>query len=702
MTNISIQQRFALWAGICLFIVVISSAAIGIWQFSVTKDSLSQQSEQVIKEQVEEFLTVMSKEISSSMSSSLERGLNKAQTLASAMSALVSYDLEEKRELALDILGAVLLDNSDFLGTFVNFEPNTFTRFDFQYANTTGSDNAGRFIPYLTLQTSGEILVENLEGFLDQTRDQNGIRVGEYYLCSKDNNRSCIVDPYLYPIDGVDTLLTSLVAPVTQEGRFIGIAGVDISVAFIQQLTVSSAKNLYQGNSQVILVSPQGIISGHSNNANIVGNTIRELPGDIRNNIQNSLNSKQIFISMQGENVEVFMPFSVAGLPEHWVIAISVPTQLIMEGLVEQNQLLESAQRSFFGFMVTAGLILAALGTGIIWLVSSSSIRPLKNMTGLVSSIAQGEGDLTRTIDITRKDETGELASYLNTFINNLRKMIQQMVTVGEQVNQLARQSNSICESTTQQVNHQQILIEQVVTAVTEMSSTAQEIASSAANVASSATRADEAALRGNDIMRSTTASILKVAERSEQAKTAMNELEQNSQSIIGILSVIQAIAEQTNLLALNAAIEAARAGEQGRGFAVVADEVRALASRTHDATGDIHSKLTTLQSGSRQAASLMTESAEMVASTVEQAHHTETVLTEIKQAIEEIRGMTYQIAAATEEQSAVCDDVTKNITEISHVAHDAAEGAQQLDQVGRELNSAATTLKKQLSSFKV
>lgn len=701
MTQISIQQRFAIWAGACLFIVVICSAMIGIWQFTQAKDELSQQSEVVIKQQVEEFLTVISSDLSLSMSSNLERGLHKAQTLASTMSALLHHDIEDKRTIALDILEQVLRDNPDFLGTFVNFEPNTFSRFDFEYTNAIGSDETGRFIPYLTMQDNGEVLIENLEGFLDQTLDDNGIRVGEYYLCAKDNNRSCIVDPYLYPIDGVDTLLTSLVAPVKLNDRFVGIAGVDISVAFIQRLTRESAQNLYQGTGEIILVSPRGIISGHSSNPALVGKTIRELSGQGRNDIQSSLNSKQTSISMQGENVQVVMPFSVAGLPESWAIAISVPTELVMQALVEQNQLLEAAQNNFFVFMITAGIILALLGTAIIWIVSRSSIKPLKTMTGLVSSIAQGEGDLTRTIDIQRKDETGELAGHLNTFIVSLRKMIQQMVLVGEQVSELANQSNTICESTTQQVNHQQVLIEQVVTAVTQMASTAQEIASSASNVASAATRADEAALRGNQFMGTTTAAISNVAKRSEKATLAINELEQNSESIISILSVIQAIAEQTNLLALNAAIEAARAGEQGRGFAVVADEVRALASRTHDATGDIHAKLTNLQAGSRHAAQLMTESAEMVAETVEQAKNTETTINDIKQAIEEIRGMTYQIAAATEEQSAVCEDVTKNITSISYATNQAAEGAQQLEDVGRELNNAATALKKQLSSFK-
>lgn len=702
MGNISIQQRFALWAGISLFIIVISSAAIGIWQFSATKDELSEQSEDVIRGQVEEYLTTLSQEISLSMAADLAQGLNKAQTLANAMASLARFDLDKKRELALDMLEETLFDNPDFLGTYVNFEPNTFNENDQVYANQLGSDKMGRFIPYLTRQSSDETLVENLAGFLDQTLDQNGIRAGEYYLCSKDSNQSCIIDPYLYPIDGVDTLLTSLVAPINKDGRFIGIAGVDISAAFIQQLTRESAADLYEGNSDVILISPKGIISGHSDNADIIGSNLSALNGTIKGDIESSLNNQEAVVSMHGDTVAVVMPFTVAGLPENWVIAISVPTHLIMQAVVAQNKLLDNAQNNFFAFMLVAGLILAAAGTLVIWFVSRSSIRPLRDMTRLVSSIAEGEGDLTHTIDIKRKDETGELAGHLNTFIGNLRSMIQHSVQVGEQVSQLAQQSNHICESTTGQVHHQQFLIEQVVAAVTQMSAAAQEVAHSASNVANAATRADEAASKGNEVMQSTATSISNVAHSSGQAQAAMNELEQNSESIIGILSVIQAIAEQTNLLALNAAIEAARAGEQGRGFAVVADEVRALASRTHDATGDIHAKLNTLQSGSRHAASLMSESADMVTSAVEQANESEIALAEIKQAIEEIKEMTFQIATATEEQSSVCEDVTKNITEISQVATEAADGSHQLEQISNDLKGTADALSKQLSTFKV
>jgi methyl-accepting chemotaxis protein len=181
-----------------------------------------------------------------------------------------------------------------------------------------------------------------------------------------------------------------------------------------------------------------------------------------------------------------------------------------------------------------------------------------------------------------------------------------------------------------------------------------------------------------------------------------MLELGKNSDGIAEILTVIQGIAEQTNLLALNAAIEAARAGDKGRGFAVVADEVRALASRTQDATIDIHDKLKTLHQGNQEVTEAMQASGQQVAETVRLAEAAEKALLEISKAIEEVTEMSLQTASATEEQSAVCEEVSNNLSQVSHLVQKTTEGAQQLSRVGNDLDEAASGLQNRLSLFKV
>jgi methyl-accepting chemotaxis protein len=248
----------------------------------------------------------------------------------------------------------------------------------------------------------------------------------------------------------------------------------------------------------------------------------------------------------------------------------------------------------------------------------------------------------------------------------------------------------------------QQQLIEGMVSAVTEMAASAQQIAGNAERTSQFVQEANDAAASGAGLVQKTAVSINKVSHSVRQSEAALLELEKNSDGIAEILSVIQGIAEQTNLLALNAAIEAARAGEKGRGFAVVADEVRALASRTQDATVDIHSKLNTLHQGNVEVSTAMQLSGQQVAETVKLAQQAEAVLSEISKAIEEVTEMTLQTASATEQQSAVCEEVSNNLSQISHLVQQTTEGAQQLSRVGNDLDQAASGLQNRLSLFKV
>ncbi|HBX60623.1 MAG TPA: methyl-accepting chemotaxis protein, partial [Methylophaga sp.] len=233
----------------------------------------------------------------------------------------------------------------------------------------------------------------------------------------------------------------------------------------------------------------------------------------------------------------------------------------------------------------------------------------------------------------------------------------------------------------------------EMVSAVTEMAASAQQIAGNADRTSQFVSNANESSQSGAGLVQRTSESIHQVSNSVQESQSAMLELEKNSEAIVSILSVIQGIAEQTNLLALNAAIEAARAGEKGRGFAVVADEVRALASRTQVATVDIQEKLNVLQKGSRQAAAKMQQSGQQVTETVDLARAAESALQDIQKAIMEVTEMTFQIASATEEQSAVCEDVSKNLTKISQLVEHTTEGARQLNQVGNQLDEAANSL---------
>ncbi|GHG63002.1 chemotaxis transducer [Alishewanella longhuensis] len=701
MFQLTIQQRFAFWAGSSLIITILVCAGVGLWQFSNISQQLAIQSQKTLQAQADNYLKAVSSQESQTVASRFEQTISAAATMTDATSQIVQTNIDSKRNLIIEFQKEVLKNNPNFLGNFIAFEPNALDGQDALFRGEIGQDDNGRFQPYVA-RSGLEIVLASLEGLEDQTRDENGLRAGDYYLCPKDNRRRCVVGPYLYPVDGQEVLLATVSAPIIVNGALIGAAGIDISAAFIQRLITDTASRLYQGAGSAILLSSSGVIAGHSSKPESVGKNINILPTTEQQQIRQAISSSSIVTNYTNEQFVIATPFNIDQDPLPWVLYLSLPTAVVLADVAAQQQTLDTASQQFTTALTIIGLLLAALGIGIVWLVSRNSIAPLKDMTSMVAAIAEGEGDLTQRLSINRKDEVGQLAGYVNSFISRLQTMISQLVQVGAQVRTLSAEGTAIGRQTDEQVKQQQQLIEQIVTAVTQMSATAQDVARSAANAAEAVRQADNAANKGNSVVQQTVQAVSNVERSSSQAKDAMLQLEANSNEIISILGVIQGIAEQTNLLALNAAIEAARAGEQGRGFAVVADEVRALAARTRTATEDIRLMLSTLQEGSRNAAGMMQTSSERVNESVQLAKQAEGALADIKDAISQISQMNFQIATATEEQSAVCEDVNKNITRIAAAVSDTAEAARSLRQLGQQQDNAAATLQKQLGQFKV
>ncbi|WP_163830786.1 methyl-accepting chemotaxis protein [Spartinivicinus ruber] len=328
-------------------------------------------------------------------------------------------------------------------------------------------------------------------------------------------------------------------------------------------------------------------------------------------------------------------------------------------------------------------------------LVTNSITSPIKGTVELMCDISEGEGDLTKRLEISGQSEMGKLAEAFNTFVAKLHGIIQKVADASSHINDASSEINNVVQTSSKQMHAQASETEQVATAINEMSLTAQEIAASATQAADEATNAQTSALKGNDIVINTINSIASLAEQLQEAEKVMDALGNETENIGSVLGVIGSIAEQTNLLALNAAIEAARAGEQGRGFAVVADEVRTLASRTQSSTQEIHEMITRLQQQSATAVKVMTVSRELSDSTSHQAEEAGESLTAIKDSIGVITEMNHQIATASEEQTSVIEEINKNITriadavsEMSHGMEATSQNSNRLHSMGQELNS--------------
>lgn len=372
----------------------------------------------------------------------------------------------------------------------------------------------------------------------------------------------------------------------------------------------------------------------------------------------------------------------------------------IMSGLMDtQQRLAHEDQHSAFIQMAVLTALALVIGLLASVVISRQITAPLALTVDLARRIAKG--DLTVQARSARKDELGDLQNAMQEMAQNLNTLVQGIGNGVTQISTSAEKLSAMSEQTSAGVRQQKSEVDQVATAMHEMASTVQEVARNTTDASAAATLADQQARHGSTVVKQATVQISELAMAIEELGGAMNVLTQDSEQIGKVIDVIKAVAEQTNLLALNAAIEAARAGEQGRGFAVVADEVRSLAQRTQDSTKEIEALIVTLQQGTQAAATLMTSSRERTLDTVVLAQKAESAITEINQSIGTIQEMSLQISAAAEQQSAVADEINRSIVSVRDVADQSAVASEESAAATIELASLGQDLQRMTAHFR-
>ena len=351
--------------------------------------------------------------------------------------------------------------------------------------------------------------------------------------------------------------------------------------------------------------------------------------------------------------------------------------------------------------IIIDSVVIMIILTGLSYVIGKSIILPTHAASNLMRDIAQGEGDLTRTLDNTGQDEISRLSGFFNEFTGKMRQSLQDVSNTTAQVLSQSEALAGASENAQGLIQNQNDITAQVATAMEEMTSQIKEVSDNASSAEQAANDARNNTSEGKEIISNTINQMQSLSTNIDEVSQVIASLASESDNIGSVLDVIRGIAEQTNLLALNAAIEAARAGEQGRGFAVVADEVRTLANRTEQSTNEIQKMIQKLQQGAQEAVSAVKVSQDISTKTVEQTAKADDSLTEIDRLMQVISDMNTQIARATEQQSQAADEVNLRINDLAGMTDESLATTEQLANTSQELKASSNDMSEVVARFK-
>ncbi|MEJ2765552.1 methyl-accepting chemotaxis protein [Photobacterium sp. MCCC 1A19761] len=507
-------------------------------------------------------------------------------------------------------------------------------------------------------------------------------RVRPWYQAAENSNNIELSAAY------VDALTKELVITISKSfrknGQLAGVVGGDVSIASL----ISDINALEVGrNGQAILLEKDGRIIAYPESDKILKPST---------DIASNLTLPRINEMVRQGQVE---PVTINGVEKLVYFEEIQDVNWILGVILDEHTETEASNELVTSFIITS-TILTLLVVALAALAVKHLMGDLMRVSQALAEIAGGGGDLTKRIEPQSNDEVGKLAVNFNLFVDSLHSIIVKLRDIADELKTQSNTSANVAKQNSDAVARQLDEINLVATAVTEMSSATHEIAGNADNTAQNAEEAIKISQGGVDQVVKSQQSINHLADEVNRARQVIENLNDHAQSINSIIAAIQGIAEQTNLLALNAAIEAARAGEQGRGFAVVADEVRVLSQRTHDSTQEIQGTIETLQRTTQEAMNLMLQSGQLAETSVQDAEFASQSLERINASVQNISDMATQIASAAEEQSSVTNELNSNTEAIRSVSDELVGEALQSANAAQRLNELSQQLENEVKRF--
>lgn len=646
--HLTIQWRITLLSGLCLLAVVGALIGASLYQ--------NQQSARLLKEQSSELLGQAASQRLHAQAVAhgqhVERFFNETALYGEGFAQQVLQLREQTldgrltptqlREDLISITRQALQKRSKVLGLYVVLLPDALVGKDADFVGqrALAGNEKGRFALYWSQSQPGRLVQEVLT---EPQITANNAPVGSepenaWYVCPQEQRRTCVIEPYTSEVEGQKVLMSSISIPLLVNGKSIGVVGMDISLDTLQQLAADLSQNLYQGDSEVSILSASGQVAGRSG-------------------------------TVTGAAIDIRQPLQTTPDNPTWQLQIKIPQALVQAPARQMQAQLDDKSRQANWLNLGLGLLASLLGMLLIWLAAYGVTRPLLKVASLLDAIVEGDGDLTQRLPAGRGDELGRLANGFNRFLDKLQPIIRNIQSASLDTRNSADTSLGIAREVSAGMQRQYREVELAATALHEMSASAQEVARNSHRAADAASAAENASRSGQAVFATAVHNIENLDQRLDATLKQVRALAENSAQIGQVLDVICAIAQQTNLLALNAAIEAARAGEQGRGFAVVADEVRHLASNTQSSVEQVRLVIESLQQLSQDVVHSTQLSREQAGSSVLQVQQTRTALENISQAVDVIEQMNQQIASAALEQSTVVDDISHRVSDIRGIS---------------------------------
>ena len=604
-----------LWITSGLFLLIVLTLSLSLWWGLSDKNKiLSAQVDDTLHDEISQKLSAKAAEYGQQIAGFI----NEAYRIPFSFSGMVEYTAQNDpldRSKLEALLVANLRKNAQISSMYAQFESNGYDGRDSEYLqgfSHSVPDNGGLEI-YYTRNDDGSTehqQVDDAEEKYVDTLNEFGIREAEWYLCVKDTKKPCLMEPYLYEITpGNNALMTSLTVPVVVNQQFKGMVGADVNLPIFQKLIVQLSQSLYQGKAKVTLLSQRGLVVAASHYDKLARPFAESISPQKAAELMKLHKSNQIY--SDDDIIAVAFPIQIPLAQATWSLVIEVPKEQAFAAITKMDNAMDEMAASLGSLLLTLGAIVSIIAIGLISIVIRSIISPLNMIQQRVENLGSAEGDLTQSIHVDSHAELIALAKGFNLFITKLRDLIIGLKGLADRSQSESQKSAKIAQLTRESVNRQYAEIDSVVTAVNQMSAAALEVAKASEQTAHETESMTKNVKEGEQRLTKAMSYVNEMSVESVQAQKAVELVSQSSGNISGILEVISSIAGQTNLLALNAAIEAARAGEQGRGFAVVADEVRALASKTQNSTDQITKLIDSLQSEVRNASSIIDKGAQ-------------------------------------------------------------------------------------------